>query len=235
MYKNLYKRIKYNFKSALNKGLTLIELMVVIAIFLGITSTVLFNYGDFSSNVSLQNLTDDIALSIRKAQGFAIGARGISDGTGTVDFNKSYGMHFSVNPTSSNLDSSERAFLMFSIPTPQSILDKFYSVGSGSCGDKNNNNCVEFFNIMTLDKIKGINVINSSGPISLGQNASVDVVFTRPDPRAYICYRENSNPSTKCAGGISRVEITISNGQTGVKEKFKKISVQNTGQISIEN
>ena len=234
MYKLFSKNnkglVRQNVRSTFG-GLTLIELMVVISIFLGITSTVLFNYGDFSSNVSLQNLTDDIALSIRKAQGFAIGARAVDQ-----VFNNSYGMHFSVNSSISNssIESSERSFLMFSILTPQLAVDKFYPIGSGSCGDKTNNKCIEFFNIMTLDKIKGINVINSSGTIPLSPSASVDVVFTRPDPRAYICYRSDSN--SKCTSGIFRVEITISNGQTETgKEKLKKISVQNTGQISIEN
>lgn len=227
MYKNLYKKIKYN------GGLTLIELMVVVSIFMGITATTLFNYSDFSSNVSLQNLTDDIALSIRKAQSFAIGARAVGE-----TFNNSYGMHFSVNPnsTNTNLDSSQKSFLMFAILTPKLAVGKFYPVdGTGSCGDKNNNKCMEFFNIMTPDKIKKIKVTNSSKTISLSTSASVDVVFTRPDPRAYICYRSDSNSGTKC-DSYSRVEIIISNGQTDEgKEKCKMISVQNTGQISIEN
>lgn len=220
MYKNLYKRIKYN------GGLTLIELMVVISIFLVITSTALFNYGGFNSTVSLQNLTDDIALSIRKAQGFAIGARAVGD----TGFNNSYGVHFSVNPNSSNLDSSIRSFLMFSVPIP----GKKYIVGTGSCDGKSSSNmCMEFFNIMTADKILKITVIKNSTPTILSLNAYVDIVFTRPDPRAYICYRTSSNANCE---NYSNVDIIISNGDTDpTKEKCKMISVQNTGQISIQN
>jgi len=234
---NINRVIKYNKKVSKNSGLTMIELMVVISIFLGISSTAIFNYGGFSSNVSLQNLTDDIALSIRKAQSFAIGARAVGD-----TFNNSYGMHFSVNPSPlyPSIDSSERSFLMFSVPitTPEK---KFYTLKElSSCGDKSaNNQCLEFFNIMTIDKIKKINAIKNSSVTTIidssTPNRSLDIVFTRPDPRAYICYRDNSNPSTNCES-YSSVEIIISNGETEVdKEKLKMISVQNTGQISIQN
>ena len=226
---NTYRKIKNNITFSINKGLTLIELMVVVSIFLIITTVVIFNYGAFNSSVSLQNLTDDIALSIRKAQGFAIGARGIGE-----DFKNSYGMHFSINPASNNLDSSIRSFLMFSVPISLDPLLKKYTVGTGSCGDgSGDNKCIEFFNIMTADYIKDIKVFKNSGDESIGPNAYVDIVFTRPDPRAYLCYRSSLNSDCESA---SRVEITISNGDTDpIKEKVKIISVQNTGQISIYN
>jgi len=225
MHKYIYRKINYNFQ--LNKrpashgqgGLTLIELMVVISIFLVITGVLIFDYGSFRSTVSLQNLTDDIALSIRKAQSFAIGARGVGN-----EFNKSYGVHFSTNASVSSLAASSKSFLMFSAIMPS----KRYELGTGLCGNVSSNKCMELFTIMTFDSVKTIILDGDEKPAS----SYLDIVFTRPDPRAYFCYR--TSVSGECSGNYSRASIVISNNQIGAKLKTKTISIQNTGQISIE-
>jgi prepilin-type N-terminal cleavage/methylation domain-containing protein len=56
-------------------GFTLIELIVVISIFLIITSIALFNQGRLNSQSLLTNMTYDIALSIREAQSYGIGVK----------------------------------------------------------------------------------------------------------------------------------------------------------------
>jgi len=223
-------KIKNSSSIKVNKGLTLVELMVVIAIFMMITSIVIFNYGDFSSTVSLQNLTDDVALSIRKAQSYAIGARGATEG-GDVLFNKSYGVHFSANQNPENpVASSNKSFLMFSVEgSPKKYVESDYS--NNICGQ--GNNCIELFNITSNDTIESIKAYNGANLISSDvPTSSIDIVFTRPDPKAHLCYR--SNMDEDCALNVSSVNITISNGKDDVKKKSKTISVQNTGQISIQ-
>lgn len=220
-----------NNKLLRNQGLTLVELIVVISIFLIITSVVLFNYSNFNSSVSLQNLTDDIALSIRKAQSFAIGARGVKESNEVVDFTKSYGVHFSVEESTSMtnpLFGSNKSFLMFST---LASVNKSYDSGSGSCGSTTTE-CIELFEILSNDKIKSIVATGDDSIIKpSSNNASVDIVFTRPDPRAVFCYK--STPVSSCES-LSRVDVVISNNQTDGTEKIKTISVQNTGQISIQ-
>ena len=85
------------FKKKLNnqrqKGMTLIELLVALVIFSIITGIVLFNYGDFNASLTMQNLADDIALTVRRAQSYAIGVRG-REGS----FQVGYGVHFGVTP-----------------------------------------------------------------------------------------------------------------------------------------
>ncbi len=211
--------------SNLMSGFTLVELMVVISIFMVISSLVIFNYGDFRSKVSLQNLTDDIALSVRKAQSFAIGARAIG-----TDFSNSYGVHFALNtnlPTP--LAGSNKSFLMFS------SIDKVYDdSGRSVCGDGAStsiNECVELFKITTADIIKSIK--SSDGTIATsGSSSSLDISFTRPNPRAYFCFKPNG--ATTCSLNVTSVDIIVSNGLSGTKEKTRTISVQNTGQISIQ-
>jgi hypothetical protein len=196
-----------------------------------ITSVVIFNYSNFNSSVSLQNLTDDIALSIRKAQSFAIGARGVKESNASVDFNKSYGIHFSVEESTgmtNPLAGSNKSFLMFSTLASS---NKSYDMGNGSCGSTTTE-CIELFEILSNDKIKSIIATGDDGIIKPSSNiASVDIVFTRPDPRAVFCYKPTS--ASTCES-LSRVEVVISNNQTNGDEKIKTISVQNTGQISIQ-
>lgn len=219
MIKNNHNKIKNN------KGFTLVELMVTISIFLMISSLVIFNYGDFKSTVSLQNLTDDIALSIRKAQSFAIGARN----TGGGNFNNSYGIHFSVNSNGTGLDGSDKSFILFYSPS----TSKMYPlVNSGTCAD-GSNNCVELFTINGMNKIYGI--ILNNGSVETSTYGSLDISFLRPDPRAYFCYRANASSGSCDLSTISSASIIISNGQTDLSlKKGKMITVQNTGQISIQ-
>ena len=225
MYKNIYNKIKCNFNLSLNKGLTLVELLVVIAIFLVITGSIMFDYNGFRSSVSLQNLTDDIALSIRKAQGFAIGARGVNN-----NFSNGYGVHFSINSSVGSLAASNKSFLMFKWDPSVSSTKKYIYNQIGNCGDSSSNNCIEAFGITTVDFIKGITI----DVVSKVSPAYLDIVFVRPDPRAYFCYRTNVNNDCDSTN-ISSVGITISNGQATPNEKTKTIFVQNTGQISINN
>ena len=223
---NLYKKINNKFSPIYSKGLTLIELMVVISIFLVISSTVIFNYGGFQSNISLQNLTDDIALSVRKAQSFAIGARGIGG-----NFSNSYGMHFSNSVTNANLNSSNKSFLMFSTNSNP----KEYTIGNGTCGD-GTSNCMELFNITSADYIKTItlNDDGKGGGTIIDPNSYIDIIFTRPEPRATFCYRIDM--SSVCNSmAISSVSIKITNGKVTPNEKTKTISIQSNGQISISD
>ncbi len=207
----------------IKNGLTLVELLVVVSIFLVITGVTIFNYGDFRSNVSLQNLTDDIALSVRKAQSFAIGARS-SSMTGTFD--NSFGIHFSLSDTNEDIEGNNKSFLMFSVPLSES--KKYDYSGNGLCGDSNNA-CLELFRINTADYIKSIILDNNI----LKTEGSLDIVFTRPDPRASFCYRANQSPTESCISA-SRIDIIISNGLPSDKEKTRTITVQNTGQISTQ-
>jgi hypothetical protein len=68
----------------------------------------------------------------------------------------------------------------------------------------------------------------------MGSQSYLDIVFVRPNSRAYFCYRTNVNNDCDSTN-ISSVSIKISNGQVAPNEKTKIISVQNTGQISISN
>ncbi len=207
-----------------NRAFTLVELMVTISIFLILSSIVIFDYSSFRSQVSLQNLTDNIALSIRKAQSFAIGARRAVGQSVVSPFNNSYGIHFSTEgSTPGSLSGSRKSFLLFSVPSTST--KKSYST-SEVCGTTGNQ-CLELFDISHADMIESITAIGFGGTIT-----SLDIVFTRPNPRAEFYV----NKGTSAMSSVTSASIKVSNGlgSTDSKYKFKTITVQNTGQISIQ-
>jgi prepilin-type N-terminal cleavage/methylation domain-containing protein len=77
-------------------GVTLIELIVVVAIFALVASVLLFNFSDFSTNVSIRNLSQEIALSIRKAQTYATSVQSIDAANTSTTTYPAYGITFSV-------------------------------------------------------------------------------------------------------------------------------------------
>ncbi|WP_146755300.1 type II secretion system protein, partial [Shigella flexneri] len=60
-----------NFKFAVRsweRGMTYVELIVVLSIFATISSVVIFNYGAFQDRIDIKNLSSDIGLKIVEAQ-----------------------------------------------------------------------------------------------------------------------------------------------------------------------
>lgn len=224
MFKNFHKN-KYNSGSArpsYSGGVTLIELLVVIFIFMVISSITIFSYGKFNSSLSLQNLADDIALSVRRAQGYAIGVRGYGN-----SFNEGYGVHFTTADSTSGNTGSKKSFVLFSNIKNNDKYD--YDISSLCGAPTSDNECLEIFKITSYDKISEISVIGNEDHTA----DTLDIFFKRPKPEPTFCARNNGDSNSDCNFGInvSSVKITISN-DNGV---FKIITISNVGQISVSN
>lgn len=211
MFKNFYKN-KYN------SGITLVELLVVMSIFVIITTIAIFNYGKFDSSISTQNLADDIALTIRKAQSYAIGVRGLGN-----EFNYRYGVHFTTNPTPGSAFAGSNTSFIFFVDMNNSDAYEF----DNKCGNPSEtwNDCLEILNITSTDFIQDIYLGSKDNP--MGPEDAVDIFFTRPnlEPTFY------DGNSLKL--GIPSVTIKVSNQDNSVGSKF--ITVYNNGQISVSN
>jgi prepilin-type N-terminal cleavage/methylation domain-containing protein len=221
----------HTIKRSYTSGMTLVELLVVLAIFMVVTSLTIFDYGSFRTSTSLQNLSDDVALSIRKAQSYAIGAYGSNS-----NFSYGYGVHFSTTPAPvTNYQSgSTKSFTIFTDITG----DKMYTYDNTAvCGQPTaSNECGELLRVTTADQISNIYLNddkeNNLSPIGLG--GAVDITFIRPNPNANFCYRTAVSPSVcDSTTPISHIEIELSNGQT-VSRKIRVIKVWTTGQISTQ-
>lgn len=205
-----------------NAGMTLVELLVVLAIFLMVAGLTIFDYGKFRSNVSLQNLADDIALSVRRAQNYAIGVH--SSGS---TFSNGYGIHFSTaNP--SLLDAragSTKSFIIFSDLPPADRIYNYPMSTSNICSVSTSvpgDECIDMLNISTSDIISAI-CPNSANC----DDGYADITFLRPDPDATICVGPVGG---LCSGPLSSVDIVIKNTQS---EETRTITVSSIGQISI--
>lgn len=218
MFKSFHKN-KYN------RGVTLIELVVVIVIFMVISSITIFNYGNLNSSLSVQNLADDIALSVRKTQGYAIGVRGFGG-----FFSEGYGIHFTANPDASNAyTGSSKSFVLFVDmgATPNKKYD--YSAFDKCGSPKVNNECLEILNIANTDKITGIFLDNDV--VSVAQTSTIDILFNRPNPEPVFCFRSNPSSSDCDVRTISSVKIKVTNANDPLV--FRIITISNNGQISV--
>lgn len=207
--------------------MTLVELIVVLIIFVIVTGLTIFDYKNFRTNISIQNLANDISLSIRKAQSYAIGARV----TGAT-FNNGYGVHFTSNPIAAGiLSGSSKSFIIFVDGIlDSSLLDEIYeyNLTETTCGIINE--CSELLTITTTDKIEAIYI---NGSTLIAPTSALDISFLRPNPDAKFCYRPVAISSPCDSTPITNAKIQISNGATGTDKRTKTITIWNTGQISV--
>ncbi|MFH0846007.1 MAG: prepilin-type N-terminal cleavage/methylation domain-containing protein [Patescibacteria group bacterium] len=97
------------------RGFSLMELLVTIAILMVVSGLVFFNQSQFNNSTLIENLAYEMSLAIRQAQSFGLQVKGIG-----ADFDNGYGVYFEK-------DSDE--FLIFSDTypvTPNFVYDDGY-------------------------------------------------------------------------------------------------------------
>ncbi|HVU75497.1 MAG TPA: prepilin-type N-terminal cleavage/methylation domain-containing protein [Candidatus Paceibacterota bacterium] len=143
-------------------GFTLIELIVVTGIIALISSLVLVNNNRFGGEVLLQNLSYDIALSIRQAQQYGISVQNFQG-----DFGAAYGMHFQLSPSSGN-----GVYVLFADAVNHNGL---YDSGE----------LVQSTTISQGYRVADLCVTPPSSAEVCGLS-TLDITFQRPEPDAYI-------------------------------------------------
>ena len=224
----MVKKQLQHINSHLQSGVTLIEMIIVVAIVAVVMSVILFNYSDFSTNVSVRNLAQEIALSIRKAQTYATSVRQISpDGTMSDAFT-TYGIAFSTNDKKeSTMMPNNKRFVLFADTDAQITGSGNYDAGTQCGSPTTGDECVETFSINTADKISQICWFWGSGGIhkDCTNDGYTSITFSRPNPDASFCFQE------ECNQGISGIEIQVQSA----KGKTYSVRIWNTGQVGVVN
>lgn len=195
-----------------NKGFSIIEMIVVVAIFSIISGIVLWNYGRFSSNLVITNLAYQAALAVREAQVYGISVKQTKTG---ASFSAAYGVWFTAT--------NNQQFYLFSDANGNHLYDvaneteDIYKLNGSS---KISQICAIGISVTYCSNIAAV-------PGSYALNG-LSVVFSRPNPDANI-YVYDGASIVNAAFQKTEIQFSSTNG-----DKVSRLTVTNTGQISID-
>lgn len=193
-----------------NRGMTYVELIVVLSIFSIISSIMMFNYGSFQAKVDIKNLASDIALRLTQAQEYSVSGRLPSIAQQTFDINTwrpSYGVYFNTTT-----EDNKKSLVYFT----DINQDGLYDSGSGEL--------VEKISINKGNSISKIEVMDASNT-ACSAISELTVSFMRPNSGAKII----AVPDPACV--ISYAQITVSSSNSTPIDS--KILIYSSGRIQI--
>lgn len=151
---------------AIQRGFTLIEMLVVTAIIVLVSSAILANSGRLGGQFILDNFAYDLALTLREAQQYGISVQNFGG-----NFNVAYGVHFD--------SSSPTTYVLFADATTPNGL---YDTGE----------LVQSYTITRGFKIAAICSTASTIGVEDCTLTKLDVLFKRPEPDALISKNDAS-------------------------------------------
>ena len=185
------------------KGFTLIEFVVIMSIFGIVASIALFNFSGFSSNISLTNLTHDVALVVRDSQVYGISNANINNNLDPENPIKR-GVYFKY----AGSDGFVNQIVVF-----DDINDNTEFGGSSEL--------VDVVTVQSSDRISAIEVGTVTSTTPCTEPEGVRILFQRPDP----------NPFIYCGNGPKPFASIVLSSPDNSQQKY--VDVHSTGQISV--
>ncbi len=198
------------------RGFTLIEMLVSVAIFTVMTTYLIVKYGTFNQGILLTNTAYDMALTMRQAQNYGINTQQAQTG----DFSQGFGVSFSTlnpvgvtpqNPVGTTVIPNNKSFVFF---PDIHMNDLRYSNASGEGA------------VRTLYILRrGVRVQSlcaGASDVSCSTVNELHVGFKRPNPAAIISTQSDTN--------LAYAKITISSEDGSLS---RDIVVRRFGQISV--
>ncbi len=213
----IFSRKNKSEKKEERRGFSLVELMVVVAIFLIITAITLGRQSKFSSDILITNLAYQIALSIREAQVYGIGSKQSSDNA----FKVGYGIHIGApadltqKPTSYNVyaDRTDQGTQFVYEPG----FDQDIDLVSITQGQRIHNFC---------GHDPRTDVWNCWDDAGTPSHFDLNIVFIKPDPESHIW------------GGYGSVyneyDQAIIVVESALGDKCRVVRVTEAGQIAVD-
>lgn len=207
-----------------NKAFTLIEFILILTIFSIMAGVTMFNFKGFRSNVALENLAYDLALSIQNIQQRAASGFGTTTVSGSSAIPIFQGIQFTK---ASSGFSSE--FILFK---DSSVQNQKYDSGTTELLDK--------IKIQYNEYVKSIEYDDDSDFTSATQITNdMAILFKRPWLDAYF-YSIGSTNVLLPANSAQYLRITLASGgdasmscsSSGITCKY--IIISRAGQISVK-
>jgi len=170
------------------RGMSYVELIVVLSIFSVISSVVIFNYGEFQAKIDIKNLAGDIALKIVEAQKSSLSGKLPSLAQQlqiTSVWKPSYGLYF-------NIVSDNKSFIYFTDLNNNTLYE------GSDCLDE----CAEKITLNKENTISSLDVLYQ-GDVTPHSFNDLTITFTRPSGSAVI---KSASPFTSA---ISYIQTTV--------------------------
>lgn len=184
-------------QNPLQRGFTLIEMVVVIGIIVVVAAVVLANNTRFGGTVLLENFAYDVALQVRQAQVYGISV--VRYGAG--NYNAPYGVHFDMT--------NSTAYLFFADGSRNGLYDT--------------GELVKTTTLTRGFKINALCVTPASGAEDCTAS-SIDITYKRPEPDAFILENGTAAPLFASARvqlisprGDTMSVVIYNNGQISVQ------------------
>ncbi len=199
----------------INKGMTYVELVVVLGIFSMMSTVVVFNYSKFQDKIDIKNLSSEIALKIVQAQ------KDASNGTLPSVAQRS-GLSSSWKPAYG---------VIFDIATPTQFVYLVDLDNSSTCNAATSTCSApyavggEVSELLSITKGNTISAMSAVAPVGQSACPSLNRV-------SFWFTRSNSNPvinTTNSCATISYIQLTISSK----KGLTSNIKVYPSGRIQI--
>jgi len=193
-----------------NRGMSYVELIVVLSIFSVLSSVVIFNYGGFQARVDIKNLASDIALKAVEAQKSSMSGKLpplAQQSQITSTWKPSYGIFI-------DRVADDKSFIYFTdLNAEDGLFDGSSCPGVNECLDKiaiTKGNSISSLDVFYQD--------STNAPLN-----NLTVTFKRPDSSAIIKSNPALNPN------VSFIQITIASP----KGATAKIKLYPSGRIQV--
>lgn len=207
----VFKHIKRNTQ----KGFTLIEMIVVIALIAILTSIILFNSSRLNSAILVSNTAYEIGLIVRESQVAGLGVKASNTGSGPSVFSSSHGVHF-------NLENPNLVILF---------------ADTNNSGAYEAGEMTQEFNIQNKRSGALLTICGkqtaSAGSCTPANGtfitaATADVVFTRPNPEAFFKIRRTAGGALEDHSGAIILNVGFAN------DVCRSVIIEKTGAVQVD-
>ena len=210
----------------MNRGFTVIELVVSIGIFAIMTALVVAKYGNFNQSTFLTDTAYDLALALHTAQNYGLSVKNVNGADNP--FGLPYGIDFTTSASGfscGSVTASNKRIVLFADADP--------ATPDGVCGASGSPNDLS---VTSYALTRGATIAPYTGVAGNGLCAGsgsgcsfyavnrLDVTYTRPNPEAKICVNGSNSPC------YSYAEISI----IGTDGSVRTVAVRQNGQISVK-